>query len=168
MERWITQSHVYQRYANHDSTHRTDWTPLGQNCALLGENGRRNKEWIGSSSSLKAVDSIIRASGNGSTWCHGSHYGKNTARGRDPNSQLQCFAGWCNSPTSGFLAADSIRRAERSYQQHFPVIQCSSGICFYGIKWRKKSQEFVQPWFQPNRGQEWTKTIMVRQVRSII
>lgn len=63
---------------------------------------------------------------------------------RDPNSQLQCFAEWCNSPTSGFLAVDSIRRVEWPAVFSMAVIPCSSGICFYWNKWRKKSQEFVQ------------------------
>ena len=77
---------------------------------------------------------------------------------RDPNSPLQCLAGSCNSPKQRLFSRwfDKKIGAEAPAGFSIAVIQCSSGICFYWNKRRKKSQEFVQPWFQPNQGQEWT------------
>jgi hypothetical protein len=77
---------------------------------------------------------------------------------RDLNSQLQCWAGMCNSPNQRLYSRwfDGKSRAELPTVFSIAVIQCSSGICFDWNKWRKKSQEFVQPWFQPKQGQDWT------------
>ena len=59
---------------------------------------------------------------------------------RDTNLQFQCLAGSCNSPTNGFLAVDSIRRAARSDQQDFqlPVFRVLLASTFMGANYELK------------------------------
>jgi hypothetical protein len=54
---------------------------------------------------------------------------------RDPNAQLQCFAGLCDSPNQRLFDPksrwfDKKSRAELPAVFSIAVIQCSSGICF--------------------------------------
>jgi hypothetical protein len=59
---------------------------------------------------------------------------------RDPNSQLQCLAGLCNSPNQRLKSRwfDKKSRADLPAGFSMAVIQCSSGICFY---WNKMTKE---------------------------
>lgn len=85
--------------------------------ALFGRNGRRNKELIGWSSSLKAVGYIKRVSCNGSAWWHGFHSGKNTARAERPELSTSMLSRMVqqSKPTAFWVqkAVGSIKRAER-------------------------------------------------------
>ena len=107
--------------ARFGQTEQCGWTKY----ALFGWNGRRNKELIGLSSSLKAVGFIMRTSCNDSAWWDRFHCGKNTARAEGSELSTSIFSKVVQQsrPAAFWVqkAAGSIKRAERSYQQYFQL-----------------------------------------------
>jgi hypothetical protein len=64
---------------------------------------------------------------------------------RDLYSQFQCWAGLNNSPTNGFKAIDSIKRAELNYQQYFQLSVFSVLLALLFLEQMTKEVPGIRP-----------------------
>ena len=75
---------------------------------------------------------------------------------RDPNSQLQCFAGLCKSPNQRLFG----RWFDTKSGVTSRIFNCRYSVFFWHLllleQMAKEAPGIRQPWFQPKQGQDWT------------